>query len=248
MARRLALALVLAAGAAGALAPAALSAPGDLQVSVGGQGGIEPSTTIQILVLLTVFTLLPSILIMTTGFARILIVLGFLRSALGTPQMPPNQILVGLALFLTLFVMSPTLEAVNETAVQPYVKKQISQSEALDRAQGPVREFMFAQTSEKDIALFVDLADMKRPQTRADVPMQVLMPAFLISELKTAFEIGFLIYIPFLIIDMVVASVLMGMGMVMLPPVMISLPLKILLFVLVDGWHLLTRSLVESFR
>lgn len=247
MARRILLALAASACAAGALAPAALAAPARVEIDIGGASGIEPSTTVQILVLLTVFTLVPSILIMTTGFARILIVLGFLRNALGTPQMPPNQILIGLALFLTLFVMSPTLKAVNETAVEPYVAKEITQSEALDRAQLPMREFMFAQTSEKDIALFVDLADMERPKTRGDVPMQVLMPAFLISELKTAFEIGFLIYIPFLVIDMVVASALMGMGMVMLPPIMISLPLKVLLFVLVDGWHLLTRSLVESF-
>ena len=247
MGRRFLSALIATGALAATLAPGGLAQSNGIEINVGDRGGVEPSTTVQILVLLTVFTLLPSILIMTTGFARIVIVLGFLRNALGTPQMPPNQVILGLALFLTLFVMSPTLKAVNETAVEPYVQKKISQGEALERAQRPLRAFMFRQTSERDIALFVELADLERPKTRGDVPTHVLMPAFLISELKTAFEIGFLIYIPFLIIDMVVSAALMGLGMVMLPPVMISLPLKILLFVLVDGWHLITRSLVESF-
>ena len=248
MARRLAFLLPVAVLAVGVIAPAAAAAPAEgIQISVGGKDGVEPSTTVQILVLLTLFTLVPSLLIVMTSFTRIVIVLGFLRNALGTPQIPPNQVLLGLALFLTLFVMSPTLKTVNETAIQPYVEKKIDQGEAVERAQLPLREFMFEQAREDDIALFVDMAKLERPKTRADVPTQVLIPAFLISELKTAFEIGFVIYIPFLIIDMVVASALMGMGMVMLPPVMISLPLKILLFVLVDGWHLLTQSMVASF-
>ena len=246
---RLLLLLALGAITVSVLAPVAGAAPnpGGIEISVCGKDGVEPSTSVQILILLTLFTLVPSLLIVMTSFTRIVIVLGFLRNALGTPQIPPNQVLLGLALFLTLFVMSPTLKAVNETAVEPYVAKKIDQKEALKRAQLPLREFMFEQTSEKDIALFVDMAKLDRPETRGDVPTQVLIPAFLISELKTAFEIGFLIYIPFLIIDMVVASALMGMGMVMLPPVMISLPLKILLFVLVDGWHLVIESLVMGF-
>ncbi|MCZ4495750.1 MAG: fliP, partial [Thermoleophilia bacterium] len=178
---------------------------------------------------------------------RILIVLGFVRNALGTPTMPPNQILIGLSIFLTVFVMFPTFQAINDTAVQPYNDKQITQTEALDRAQVPIRKFMFRQVDEQDLALFVRLAGDERPKTRADVPTHVLIPSFLISELKTAFQIGFLIFIPFLIIDMVVASTLMSMGMIMLPPVMISLPFKILLFVLVDGWGLTIESLVRSF-
>jgi flagellar biosynthetic protein FliP len=200
-----------------------------------------------VLVVMTILGLAPSILIMMTGFTRILIVLGFVRNALGTPTMPPNQILIGLSLFLTVFVMFPTFKTINDTAVQPYNDKKITQNEALDRAQIPIREFMFRQVDEDDLALFVRLAGDDRPDTRADVPTYVLIPSFLISELKTAFQIGFLIFIPFLIIDMVVASTLMSMGMIMLPPVMISLPFKILLFVLVDGWGLTIESLVRSF-
>jgi len=216
-----------------------------ISIDTGEAGG--SSTAIQILVVLTVLTLAPSILIMMTGFTRILIVMGFVRNALGTPTMPPNQVLIGLSLFLTLFVMFPTFSKINETAVKPYQAKEITQEKALDNAQKPMREFMFRQVDEKDLALFVRLADAERPETRADVPTHVLIPAFLISELKTAFQIGFLIFVPFLIIDMVVASTLMSMGMIMLPPVMISLPFKILLFVLVDGWGLTIESLVVSF-
>jgi flagellar biosynthetic protein FliP len=190
----------------------------------------------------------PGILLTVTGFMRILIVLGFVRNALGTPTMPPNQILVGISFFLTLFVMTPTVKSVNELAVQPYRNGKISATTAFERAQEPVRTFMFKQTREKDLALFVRLAKLKQPKTRADIPTQVLVPAFIVSELKTAFQIGFLIFIPFLIIDMVVSSTLMSMGMMMLPPVLISLPFKILLFVLVDGWDLVIQSIVNSFN
>jgi flagellar biosynthetic protein FliP len=206
------------------------------------------STPINILVLLTLITLLPGLLLSVTGFMRILIVLGFVRNALGTPTMPPNQVLVGISLFLTLFVMSPTLSKINDTAIKPWRANEITQTQALERAQEPLRKFMFKQTRDSDLALFVKLAKLERPETRADIPTQVLIPAFVLSELKTAFQIGFLIFIPFLIIDMVVSATLMSMGMMMLPPVLISLPFKILLFVLVDGWHLLIEGLVNSFN
>jgi len=205
-------------------------------------------TPVQLLVLITLISLLPGALLATTGFTRILIVLGFVRNALGTPTMPPNQVLVGIAFFLSLFVMSPTLTKVNDQAIKPYRAGKISQEAALERGLEPVRTFMFKQTRTSDLALFVRLAHEKRPKTRADVPTQVLIPAFVISELKTAFQIGFLIYLPFLIIDMVVAATLTSMGMMMLPPVLVSLPFKILLFVLVDGWNLVTQSLVQSFH
>jgi len=205
-------------------------------------------TPVQLLVLITLISLLPGALLATTGFTRILIVLGFVRNALGTPTMPPNQVLVGIAFFLSLFVMSPTLTKVNDQAIKPYRAGKISQEAALERGLEPVRTFMFKQTRTSDLALFVRLAHEKRPKTRADVPTQVLIPAFVISELKTAFQIGFLIYLPFLIIDMVVAATLTSMGMMMLPPVLVSLPFKILLFVLVDGWHLVIESLMRSFN
>ena len=206
------------------------------------------STALDILVLLTLITLLPGLLLSVTGFTRILIVLGFVRNALGTPTMPPNQVLVGISLFLTLFVMSPTLTKVNDVAIKPWRKHEISQTVAIERAQEPLRQFMFKQTRDSDLSLFVKLGKLDRPQTRADIPTQVLVPAFILSELKTAFQIGFLIFIPFLIIDMVVSSTLMSMGMMMLPPVLISLPFKILLFVLVDGWHLTIEGLVNTFH
>lgn len=227
----------------------ALAAPASqVNISLGnGQSTQQSSTAVTLLVLFTVLAVAPSILIMTTGFTRILIVLGFLRNALGTPQMPPNQVLIGISMFLTVFVMFPTFSAVNETALQPFTNNEISQKQAIDRAQIPVREFMFKQVKEKDLSLFVNLSKIEKPQTRADVPTYVLIPAFLISELKTAFQIGFLIFIPFLIIDMVVASTLMSMGMIMLPPVMISMPFKILLFVLVDGWSLTIDAIVRGF-
>ena len=208
----------------------------------------EVATVLQILLLLTVLTLAPAILVMLTSFTRIVVVLSFLRHAIGTQQMPPNQVVLGLALFLTFFVMAPVGVEVNAKALQPYMAKQISQEEAFRRGMEPVRAFMLRQTRERDLALMVHLAKQERPRDPSGVPNHVLIPAFAISELKTSFQIGFVIFIPFLIIDMVVASVLMSMGMLMLPPIMISLPFKILLFVLADGWHLVVRSLVLSFR
>jgi len=207
----------------------------------------EVATTLQILVILTVLTLAPSILIMTTSFTRIVIVLAFIRQALGTAQSPPTQVLLGLALFLTFFVMQPVWSDINSNALQPYLNKRLSQEEALQRAGEPLKAFMQRFVREKDLALFVRIADIPRPRNIDDVPFHVLMPAFIISELKTAFQIGFLLYVPFLVVDLVVASVLMAMGMMMLPPIMISLPLKLMLFVLVDGWNLIVGSLVESF-
>ncbi|NMB46797.1 MAG: flagellar type III secretion system pore protein FliP [Firmicutes bacterium] len=208
----------------------------------------EVALSLQILVLLTILSLAPAILVMMTSFTRIVVVLSFVRNALATSQMPPNQVLIGLALFLTFFVMAPTWQAVNEVALQPYLRGELTQREALDQAAVPVREFMFKNTREKDLELFVSLSKTPRPATPADVPTHVLVPAFVISELKTAFQLGFIIFIPFIVIDMIVASVLMSMGMLMLPPVMISLPFKILLFVMVDGWHLVVRSLLMSYR
>lgn len=207
----------------------------------------EVVNTIKILLILTVLTLAPAILIMMTGFTRIIVVLSFLRQALGTAQMPPNQLLVGLALFLTFFIMRPAFEEINANALRPYLAGTMSQERALDAALSPLRKFMFNQTREADLALFVKLAKIEKPKTLAEVPTAVLVPAFVISELKTAFQIGFIIYLPFLVIDMVISSVLMAMGMMMLPPVVISLPFKIMLFVLVDGWTLLIGSMVKSF-
>ena len=216
------------------------------QIQIGGES--EGGSAVQLLVLIAAITLLPALLFTVTGFTRILIVLGFIRTGLGTPTAPPNQVLVGIALFLTLFVMAPTFNTIKKDAIDPLQDGKISQTVALKRGEAPMREFMFKQTRTKDLALFVSLAKMQRPKTRADVPTHVLIPAFIISELKTAFQIGFLIFLPFLVIDLVVASTLMSMGMMMLPPVFIALPFKILLFVLVDGWDLVTRSLVQSFN
>ena len=207
----------------------------------------EIVSSIKILMVLTVLTLAPAIMIMMTAFTRIIIVLSFVRQALGTQQMPPNQLLVGLALFLTFFIMSPFFNKINQDALQPFLSNQISQEQAVEKSLGPIRVFMFHQTRSQDLELFVKLSKMGTPKTRADVPTTVLIPAFVLSELKTAFQIGFIIYLPFLIIDLVAASVLMAMGMMMLPPVVISLPFKIMLFVLVDGWTLLVGSLVKSF-
>jgi flagellar biosynthetic protein FliP len=209
---------------------------------------MKGSNAVQILLLVGGLSLVPALLFTVTGFTRILVVLGFIRSGLGTQSAPPNQVLVGIAFFLTIFVMAPTLKQINTDAIQPLSHHKISQSVAFTRGQEPLRDFMFRQTRDKDLALFVSLAHMKRPKTRAEVPTWTLIPAFVISELKTAFQIGFLIFLPFLVIDLVVSSTLMSMGMVMLPPVFISLPFKILLFVLVDGWNLVTRSLVQSFH
>ena len=209
---------------------------------------VDGGNAVQLLLLIAGISLVPALLFTVTGFTRILIVLGFIRSGLGTPTAPPNQVLVGIALFLTIFVMAPTFTAVKKEAIDPLAAKKISQKVALERGQEPLREFMFDQTRTNDLALFAKLGKLERPETRADIPTHVLIPAFVISELKTAFQIGFLIFLPFLIIDLVVGATLMSMGMVMLPPVFISLPFKILLFVLVDGWNLVTRSLVESFH
>ena len=219
-------------------------------VSLGFKSVNDPQelvTSLKILMALTVLTLAPAILIMMTSFTRIIIVLSFVRQALGTQNMPPNQLLVGLALFITLFIMSPFLTKINNEAIQPFLAGTIKQDQAIDNALSPLRSFMFNQTRDSDLALFVNLSKMERPKTRADVPTHVLIPAFIISELKTAFQIGFIIYLPFLVMDMVAASVLMAMGMMMLPPVIISLPFKIMLFVLVDGWTLIVGSLVKSF-
>jgi flagellar biosynthetic protein FliP len=207
----------------------------------------QTSVVLQIFLLLTVLSLAPAILIMLTSFTRMAIVLSVLRQAIGTQSMPPNQVIIGLALFLTFFVMSPVWQKVNQEALTPYLDSQITQQEALTRAMEPVRDFMFKQTREKDLAMLMEIAEAPRPKSLADVPTTVLIPSFIISELKTAFQMAFMLYVPFLIIDMVVASVLLSMGMMMLPPVMISLPFKLMLFVLADGWHLIVGSLVKGF-
>lgn len=207
----------------------------------------EVVSAIKIVMMLTVLTLAPAILIMMTSFTRIIIVLSFLRQAMGIQSMPPNQLLVGLALFLTFFIMGPAFTEVNQNGIQPYVAGKLSQEQAIEAGLAPLRKFMFTQTRGSDLSLFVKLAKIEKPKTLAEVPTMVLVPAFIISELKTAFQIGFIIFLPFLIIDMVAASVLMAMGMMMLPPVVISLPFKIMLFVLVDGWALIIGSMVKSF-
>ncbi len=207
----------------------------------------EMAIVLQILALMTVLSLAPGFLIMTTSFTRIVVVLSFLRNAMGTQQTPSNQIVVGMALFLTLFIMAPVWQQINAQALQPYKAGTIGQQEALRRSVVPVRKFMLSQVQKKNIAFFLSLSKLPRPKNADEVPTLTLIPAFMISELRTAFQIGFLVYIPFLVVDMVVASVLMSMGMMMLPPIMISLPFKILLFVLVDGWVLVVGSLVKSF-
>ncbi len=212
------------------------------------KGPKDVAVTLEILALLTVLSVAPAIVLLMTSFTRMVVVFHFLRQALGLQQMPPNQLIVGLSLFLTFFVMRPVLTEINNTALQPYLAERISQPEAFRRAQKPIREFMLRQTREKDLALFVKLARLEQPASPEELPMTVVIPAFVVSELRIAFQIGFLLYIPFLMIDMIVASVLMSMGMLMLPPVMISLPFKVLLFVLVDGWYLIVSSVVSSFR
>ncbi len=208
----------------------------------------EVAVALQVLFLITILALAPSILIMVTSFVRIVIVLSFIRRALGTQTMPPDQVMVGLALFLTFFIMAPVITEMNDTAIQPYLAEEIEWAEALESASRPIRNFMLRQVSEKDIALFVRISGTPAPRNIDDLPLQVIVPAFITSELKTGFVIGFILFIPFLVIDMIVASVLLSMGMMMLPPVMISMPFKIILFVLVDGWHLLVRQLVVSFN
>ncbi len=205
------------------------------------------STSIKLILLLTVLTVAPGILILMTCFTRIVVVLSFVRTALATQQMPPNQVIIGLALFLTFFIMAPTFQEINNEALTPLFNEEINLEQAYERASFPIKEFMSAHTRQKDLALFLNYAQAEAPETIQDIPLSALVPAFAISELKTAFQIGFMVFIPFLVIDMVVASVLMSMGMMMLPPVMISLPFKILLFVLVDGWYLVVKSLLESF-
>ncbi|MCM3763580.1 flagellar type III secretion system pore protein FliP [Neobacillus niacini] len=205
------------------------------------------ASSVKIILLLTVLSVAPAILLLMTSFTRIVIVLSFVRTSLGTQQMPPNQVIIGLALFLTMFIMGPVYSDINQNAFQPFIDGKISQEQAFDTASKPLKEFMAKQTREKDLNLFLDYTKSEKPKTIQDIPITVLVPAFAISELKTAFQMGFMIFLPFLIIDMIVSSILMAMGMMMLPPVIISLPFKILLFILVDGWHLIVKSLLVSF-
>ncbi|NLN39985.1 MAG: flagellar type III secretion system pore protein FliP [Smithella sp.] len=239
--------VLVLAGAAVAAEPFSLP---NVNLTLSG-GTTEPEkiqSLIQLVILLTILTLAPAILLMVTSFTRVVIVLSLVRNAMGTQQMPPNQVIVGLALFLTFFIMSPVISRVNTEALKPYYEEQISGETAMTRAVVPVKEFMLRQVREKDLALFIKISGDGQPATPDDVSLSSLVPAFVISELKTAFQIGFMIYLPFLILDMVVASVLLSMGMMMLPPIMVSLPFKLLLFVLVDGWHLIVGSLVKSFH
>ncbi len=203
---------------------------------------------VKVLLVMTSFTFLPGLLMVMTSFTRIIIVLSFVRKAISSQQMPPNQILIGLAILITFFVMAPVFSQINKEAIQPFMQEEIDQREAFERGIGPLKTFMAKQTREKDIALFYNIAEMERPDSLDDVPAHILLPAFVVSELKTAFQMGFVVYLPFIVIDMVVASVLTSMGMFMLPPMMISVPFKIVLFVLVDGWHLIIQSLVSSIR
>lgn len=224
-----------------------LAAPGvTLTVDPAGETQ-QVSTGVQLLILITVLSLAPAILVMTTSFTRIVIVLSLLRSAIGTPTAPPSQVIIGLSLLMTFFIMSPVFAEVNQQALQPYLDEEFDQPTAFERGLEPVRRFMFKQTRQRDIELFLAMNEQERPETVEEIPTVVLMPAFVISELKTAFMMGFVIYVPFLIIDMVISSILLSMGMMMLPPSLISLPFKLLLFVMVDGWYLLTRSLLLSF-
>lgn len=245
--------LLLIGGVLGALlaaSPALGQGPGGMRFSELVPRPDQPrelAAALQIVIGLAVLSLAPGLLIMLTCFTRIIIILSFLRSALGTQQTPPNAVLIGLALFLTFFVMNPVWEEVNREALQPYLSGKLAYPQALERGSRPVQAFLLRQTREKDLALFIGLAREARPKSPAEVSMRVLAPAFIISELRTAFQIGFVLFIPFVVLDLVVGSVLMSLGMMMLPPVMVSLPLKILLFVMVDGWHLVTRSVVMSF-
>ena len=223
-----------------------LAADSDVTININGLD--NASNSLKILFVITLLALVPSILIMMTSFTRIVIVLSFVRNALGLQQTPPNQVLVGLALFLTILIMSPVLKQVNDEAYAPYSRGEITQEQAFERAMGPIRSFMLKNTNKKDLNTFISLAKLEKPKTYDDIPTEVLIPAFITSELKRAFIMGFLIFLPFLIIDMVVSSVLLSMGMIMLPPTMISLPFKIILFVLVDGWDLLVKSLITSFN
>ena len=219
-----------------------------LQIGIGeANSPKQVSTLIEILILFTVLSMAPAILLMMTCFTRLVISFSFLKKALGTQTTPPNQVLIGLSLFLTLFIMTPVFTQINTLAVEPYLAEEISAEEAIEKGSKPIRSFMLKQTREKDLALFMSIAKLNKPKDKDDVPTSILVPAFMISELKTAFQIGFVLFLPFLVIDMVVASVLLSMGMMMLPPIMISLPFKLLLFILVDGWHLIVGSLIQSF-
>lgn len=240
--------LVLVAGATVAFGQQGIQVP-NINVDMGGKPGQgdDLSVPLQILALLTVLSIAPAILILTTAFTRIVIVLGFVRSALGTPNVPPNQVLIGLSLFLTFYVMGPTFETVHKNALEPYFAKKITSTEAFMLAEAPIKGFMLNNTYESDLALFVNLSG-ERPETRESVKLSAVIPAFVISELKTSFIIGFYIFIPFLIIDLIVASALMSMGMMMLPPVVVSLPAKLLVFVLADGWATLTNAIVSGYR
>lgn len=241
-----------------AVAVAALCGPGDgwaqeaassaVRIEIGGGTDGSSSSAVRILVGLTLVALAPAIVLSMTAFTRIVIVFSLLRQALGVQQVPPNQVLIGLALFLTWFVMAPTFDVVKAQALDPYFEGEVTETQAIEAAMTPMREFMLRNTRDKDLALFLKLDRQGPPKTRAEVPNRALVPAFLISEIKTAFQIGFLLYVPFLVIDMVVSTVLLAMGMMVLPPIVISLPFKILLFLFVDGWNLLVSSLVQSFR
>ncbi|MDH3597131.1 MAG: flagellar type III secretion system pore protein FliP [Rhodospirillales bacterium] len=243
--RRLAwLAAALLAGLAAGVEPALAQS---LNLELGGEGGSTTSRILQLVALITVLSLAPSILVMMTSFTRIVVVLSFLRSALGIQQTPPNSVLISLALFLTAFVMMPTLQLVYDEALEPLIAEEVTEVEALDLAAEPVRTFMLKHVREQDLKLFLDMSGEEALDEPEETPLRALIPAFMISELKRAFEIGFLLFLPFLVIDMVVASILMSMGMMMLPPVMISLPFKLIFFVLVDGWYLVAGSLVQSY-
>jgi flagellar biosynthesis protein FliP len=221
--------------------------PLHLGIATPGQAG-DLAVSLQILLLLTLLTFLPALLLAMTSFVRIIVVLSLLRQALGVQQIPPNQVLIGLALFLTFFIMHPVGERIYTQVMQPYMAQEITAQDALKQAVVPLRTFMLRQAQEKDLRLFVQIGRQPRPQTPDDIPLSSLLPAFVISELKTAFQIGFLLYMPFLVLDLVISSILLSMGMLMLPPVLISLPFKLMLFVLVDGWHLIVGSLVRSFQ
>lgn len=248
MLRKLGLIAILGLLLVGCAPDTQLSVPG-VSVTVNQpQGPQQVVGSIQLLLLITVLSLAPAVLILMTGFTRIVIVLSIIRSAIGTPQIPPNQVVVGLALVLTLFVMAPVWGTINQEALQPYLQGQIDQQTAADRAIQPLRAFMLRQTREKDLSLFLALSNQPPPATPDDVPTSAIIPAFVISELKTAFQMGFILFVPFLIIDIVVSSALLSMGMMMLPPSLVSLPFKLLLFVMVDGWYLVVRSLVMSFH
>jgi len=247
-ARRIAILAALFSAALAVLAGYAHAEGGSsISLDLGGEER-EISLPVRIIFLLTVLSLAPAIMVMVTSFTRIVVVLSFLKHALGSQQMPPSQLLIGLALFLTYFTMMPVWTEINTQALQPLSNGEITEEEALSRTAGPIREFMFKHVGEKDLAVFMDMAGLERPGNRDDVPTYVVIPAFITSELKTAFQIGFVLFLPFLVIDMAVASVLMSMGMMMVPPIMVSLPFKILLFVLVDGWRLVVESAVLGFR